>query len=262
MVAHLSRGYPVRPESVDPIRWQTWCERIEAALDDLRERVMAHCPPDLAVWMNETFVCKIFRQLAIREIRQWHCTGSSPFAHLSVPWRCTHPCASQGLWTCSVWNWLWLMFHLGNQRERFPPFWNHVQSIFFTSHTTGSHPQGEGVDPWRVLLHDPTVVRCLHWMSQGLHDFLEASSPLHPETSNESDTNWPYAPWYDGYVTQPDSPERNDADDASLLGSDTSTQSPPEYIPESESLPSSLDRLLDETFAIPEPYLPDPEWPL
>lgn len=232
VVAHLCRGYPVRPDHQCATQWRTWCDEIEAEIGHLRENVERYFP-ECRVWMHETFVCKIFRQMGIREKQQ-----PTTFQYTQVPWGCTHPHHRGRLWVTSAWNWVWVMTHLGNHAEHFSVVWSHIHQWAL------SHPLHRG-DEWTLLAHTPTLRHWLHWMSQDLHTHFEAI--LEPYTDDDtedepSDThsNPPPLP-YDGYVTQPDTPNWED-----IYSTDS----------ESDSVPSSLDTFVNETFAIPDPECP------
>lgn len=228
VVAHHSHGYPVRPPEVDPLRWRTWVERIEADVEELCTRA-TQANPAWGTWLGYTWIRKIFRQLGIRECRGlW---GDVP----SVPWGCACPCARGRLWTTSTWNWLWVMTHLGNHREQFPVLWCHLHEHALRTPT----PPG-GWDDWQFILSDSDCCRWIDRMTEQLQEHVrepddssdgESSDEPSSQETNESQ-----------YVTQLPTPEWN----WSLTDTDTS-----------DSLPSSLDNFVTETFTAP-PCPPSP----
>ena len=237
VVAHHCLGYPVRPSDQCPLQWRTWYDGIERALVYLRERVKVHWP-ECGRWLQETFVCKVFRQMAIREHRD-----PLAFRHCAVPWGCVHPCERGELWTTSVWNWIWVMTHLGNHRVDFPRVWNHIHHHALRTRT---HDAGQPDDDWSVLTTSTTLRYWLRWMSQELDDHLRGhpegcNNPIEfPESEEETDGT-PNSPHFDdqGYITQPDTPPIWDWY--------------PDTESDTESLPSSLDPFLNEAFTL----LPD-----
>lgn len=67
---HHIRGYPVRPDSVDPIEWCHWIEIVEARIRqtrdvELRDVAWARYVP----WDDDLGFTKILRQLGLREVR-------------------------------------------------------------------------------------------------------------------------------------------------------------------------------------------------
>lgn len=233
VVAHHCRGFPVRPEHRCPGLWRTWCERIERELDDLREMTERGWP-ELRPWLRETFVCKIVRQLAMRETVELHETGRTRFTDYSVPWRGIHPYTQHRLWCTSPWNWIWILTHLGNHRESFQVVWNHLHSFAWTL------PSDAG--QWDPLLQSTPLRHWLHWMSQELESHLQVNPDAgSTDTESSPPSSQVTEPSPNGYVTQPDTPEWELPEDLW----DTLTDS------ENESLPSSLDTFLYESFAHP-----------
>ena len=249
VVAHLCLGYPVRPSGTDAEQWRRWVERVERELVDLTDSVRG-LHPVWDVYMTHTFVRKIFRQLAIRECQQPHA-----WRHWDVPRGCTHPHLNDRLWTTSIWNWLWVISHLGNHREAFPILWTHLH------HHALLHPIPPG--GWRdeaFIRHDSHTCSWIHWMSQNLSDYIQDALPPEEVPSQEPEEGWdpydadPYDASPDAYVTQYDTPDWYSPTDDS----------------DSESLPSSLDHFVTDTFAsIPITVVPpasvitdkEIEWP-
>lgn len=248
VVAHHCEGYPVRPLHHCPLQWAAWRDEIEEDLRHLRERVDTHFP-DLGIWMRETFVLKIFRQLGLRErLDRYHSTPNTLGTDVQVPWGCSHPHSLDRLWSTSPWNWIWVMTHLGNQRENFPVVWNHLHRHALQLPLP---PTDASDATWSVLSSSSTLRDWLHWMSSALHHHLEPEGPpsspallddatdTTTDTTTQEDPNTPDNPeWYDGYITQPDTPQW-DADQWYHTDSD------------SESVPSSLDTYLNDQFADP-----------
>lgn len=242
VVAHHARGFPVRPPGCDATQWRTWCERVEHEIDDLR-RDTAHVWPDLPYdWLREHWIRKILRQLGIREILERHRCGHTTFDAIQPPLRCVHPHTQGRLWSTSVWNWLWLLTHLGNQREEFARIWVHVHTLAL-SRTRGLH----GMDQTHsILASSDTLYRWIRTMSDHLHEYLQSnlpdeltiSDPVETDLEEEEETEED-DPTPPHYVTQPPTPDSPSAKWWSEL--DTSES-------ESESVPSSLDTFLTETF--------------
>lgn len=222
VMAHHSLGYPVRPTDADPLLWRGYIERIEQDIEDLREQAEA-VHPTWGAWMRLTFVRKIFRQLAIRELQN----HDDVFRTIEVPLGTTHPHRTGRLWTTSVWNWLWVMTHLGNHRESFPVVWAHLhrRALEYPLPVGG----GEG---WDLIRNDPDCFHWVCWMSQELGEHIEEPSSQTTDEENEEEEGVEPSQSSQEYVTQPDTPEW--------------------YLPysdsDSESLPSSLDTFLNETF--------------
>jgi hypothetical protein len=230
VTAHLCLGYPVRPESVCPLLWRSFVERIEYDMGRLREEVGAvHAA--LAVWMSETFVLKIFRQLAIRECRALLDTHTNPpFGSTNLPRAHKHPHQQDRLWTTSLWNWTWVMTHLGNHREMFPVYWNHLCDWSWIT----PHPIP---DPVELLRDCPGSLRWLLLMTENLSNDIHPAETERTEqsedVSEETNTSTQSDETSQRYCTQPNTP------DWDLIYSDC----------DSESIPSSLDTFLNDTFA-------------
>lgn len=240
VVAHHSWGYPVRPPRIDPLRWRSWIEDIETDIDALEETVR-DIHDGWAARFRETWFRKILRQLAIRE-RQ----ASVP--RWNVPRGCPNPHTEGRPWMTSVWNWLWLISHLGNHREDFTVLWNHLHQEALLRPV----PPG-GWTEAGFLTALPNCRTWIHWMSQNLTDHLRVEEsqgwPDSPPSSQEPPTD-DESP--DRFVTQFNTPDWYQTTDDS----------------DSESLPSSLDQFVTEAFASECPPLPDPvhddppiEWP-
>lgn len=244
VTAHLCRGFPVRPDECHPTLWHTWCCRVEDEITHLREETQAIWPWLPYDWLQQHWIRKILRQLGIREIRQRHATGRTCFDHLHPPLHCPHPHTQDRLWTTSLWNWLWVLTHLGDQREEFAWVWVHVHQ-----HALSVRPP-PGTDPTLHVLSSSTVLQ--HWirlMSDNLHRLLQDANPTdtdtdsqeevtetEEETEDEESQNDPrWMKWY----TQPPTPEPEEA----VYWSDYESTDT-----DSESVPSSLDTFLFETF--------------
>ena len=226
VVNHLAKGYPERPSTTDAILWRSWCDEIESGIDHLREKVTQWFP-GCAVWMNETFVCKIFRQMGIRE--KMH---PDAFRSIQVPLGHRHPHDFKAMWSTSPWNWMWVMTHLGGQSDRFTDVWCHLHQ-----HALGYTLTGH--DAWYLITHSPTLAHWFRWMSQNLHESLETTDAVVNNDSTQSDDDdSPIHEPHEGYITQPDTPEWED-----VYTSDS----------ESDSIPSSLDTLVNEIFANSNP---------
>lgn len=192
-------------------------EDIEADIGLLREETKRWWPTSWGHWMDETFVLKIFRQLAIRERSE-----PDTFNTVLVPRGCTHPHTQGKLWTTSAWNWLWVVTHLGNHREEYGAMWRNLHQWALT------HP-GSWTSDWEFLHNNSDCRHWVHWMSQELSDYIQEGQMVHPSPI-DNDTDYVSS---QEYVTQPDTPQWE-------LPSDTDS--------DSESVPSSLDNFLNETF--------------
>ena len=239
----------MRPDDIDPTLWYTWCERIERDIEDLRSETHRLWPWLETDWLQQHWIRKILRQLAIREIRQRHTTGRTDFDHLQPPLRCPHPHSMGRLWTTSVWNWLWLLIHLVNQREDFTGVWVHVH------HYALSAPPPRHSDVTGYLLSTSVVLcRWIRLMSDRLtHLLRESETDTDPTTSGSQTTETSVTdteeeegeeestedPRWMKLYTQPPTPEPDQGTWWSD-GSGTDT--------DNDSVPSSLDTYLFETF--------------
>lgn len=224
VVACLRWGYPERPSTVEACQWRQWVERIESEIDAL-EQDLKTAPPRWSQWLQHTWVRKIFRQFAIREIQgQWN--TDRPV----IPRGC---CCTNRLWSTSIWNWLWVMTHLGNAREDFPILWCHLHRRALHMHPAEAT---EHVDPCTFLLSDPECFRWIDRMADHLEELLQEPANL-PDSDRDTSSQEPEEEEEEGYVTQEPTPDWVWA----LTDSD------------SESLPSSLDNFVTDTFAITRP---------
>lgn len=230
VVAHHCLGYPVRPYDVAPVRWRDMVDGIERDIEDLRNgaREAFEVPTGIRTWLDETFVRKILRQMAVREIHHGHWTS-----HPEVPWCCTPP----RHWATSVWAWLWVITHLGNHAEEFPTVWAHVHRHALRQ------PHGS-TDPWYLLRSDPDCCRWIQTMSQNVATLVTDVPPTTTTSTTDSQTSDSTVPTdavssQPAYLTQPDTPEPYDEPYCSLTDTDNS-----------ESLPSSLDTFLNDTFTV------------
>lgn len=233
VVAHHCLGYPPRDMAVSAVQWRAWVERIEREIRHLRETAV-ECEPTWGHWLEQTFVCKILRQMALRECRgRW-----PPNTHPTVPRGCVPPNQCGRLWSTSVWNYLWILTHLGNHRECFAEVWNHLHQLALCQ---APPPSGTWED-WHLLRSDPDCCRWIQLMSQNLADSIhttDESDPVPPppsldasQSSQGSDAHRHNVPDEPEYHTQPDTP----AWSCSLTDTD------------SESLPSSLDTFVNDAF--------------
>lgn len=247
VTAHLMRGYPSRRMDTESTTlYRRWCETIEADIEELQRTVQRAWPtlPRLGEWLRETWIRKIIRQMALRECRHRRQFGRGPFDTHNAP----YPTDATRLWTTSVWYWIWLMGHLGNHREQFDVVWTHLHA--HAARTLGT-PYEHVADFLR------SSVSLNHWMAlmdDNLHTELAARAA---ELENErdewgsvssGDTTWSQSP----SVSYPGSPERilitqpptprwcDDLLEDELEHTDS----------DSESLPSSLDTFLQESFAV------------
>lgn len=239
VVAHHSWGYPSRRDDENPIQWRRWVEEVERDIVRLTEGA-ADVDGTWGLRMHDTFVRKIFRQLAIRELRTPP-PDRVAFRRIVLPKGYVHPYDRQPprLWTTSVWNWLWVVTHLGNHREDFDVVWNHLH------HSRIHPPDAEG---WALLRHDSHCRHWLCWMSQNLSDHLrpepETNEPVSEPDPDSDEEGYHTSP--DRYATQFNTP------DWYLPTSDDS---------DSESLPSSLDQFVTEAFASESQHPPFDPWP-
>lgn len=229
MVAHHSWGYPAREDTDDPIIWRNRIERIERELDTLLCELTRY-RPSWAEATQHTWVLKIFRQLGMRETNQGWCMH-----HPEVPWGFPSPIREGHLWTTSVWNWLWVVTHLGNHREQFPTVWCHIHDRALCD---PRHPR----DAYQFLVSDTECCRWIDRMTDSIENlYREEEIPDAWDTdSNPQSCTEENEEYETGYVTQEPTPDWVWA----LTDS------------ESESLPSSLDTFVNDTFAIP----PSTEW--
>lgn len=243
VVTHLAWGYPARRVASEPAHlWRQWGGRIESDIDRLRETTREAFGDVRDRWLDQTWVLKIIRQMAIRECRaiHQHPTHQGPFDGLIVPWSIhwTHPRATGGLWSTSVWCWLWILTHLGNHREDFPVVWRHLHQHAM------AHPRLSTISD--LFRSSPTLQHWIRQMSQNIETHLASQTSLsdNPSQSSDSGCGSPEPP---AYVTQPPTPEWvHDYDTLTDQDDD-----PPDS--DSESLPSSLDTFLFETFTAVDP---------
>lgn len=237
--AHLSWGYPSRRvETEDAAVYRAWCEFVERDIDNLRGMVEEVWPDrDWSEWLYQTWVVKIIRQMAIRELRCIRETGVGPFDSVELPMGpFEHPRQHGHLWTTSVWFWIWIMTHLGNHREEFDTVWCHL------------HHHGLRTTQWVHTLQEflASSVSLNHWldrMSQNIRDHIEAPEETGEDVSTTTSTtgdgeeNVSPSP---SYLTQPPTPQyaESDEEEEALFFTDS----------DSESIPSSLDTFLFETF--------------
>lgn len=238
VVAHSSWGYPARPPSRDPFLWQTWCGRIEQELRDLRRQTEG-CSEQWTRWLYETFVCKIFRQLAIRECMELHDNNRTRFHVYTMPFGCPHPYSQGRLWSTSAWNWLWILTHLGNQREQFPRVWIRVHNVALRN------PSVQHTNPFHSLFSMDPVLK--HWIDTMADELTDT---VHPTTTDTETPDHEDAIHSLSSTTASDVPYHTQESTPPLWApwddtSDNNTDS------DSESLPSSLDNYLQDTFAIP-----------
>ena len=246
VTAHLMRGYPSRRVDTESVTlYRHWCETIESDIEDLRETVQRAWPtlPHMNQWLQETWIRKIIRQMALRECRHLRQFGHGPFDVHNAP----YPTDPKCLWTTSVWYWIWLMGHLGNHREQFEVVWTHLHAhAARTMGTTYEHVadflrSSVTLNHWMTLmsenLHSELAARAQE--EDGERDELESSSSLDSWSQSPSVSS-PGSPERI-LITQPPTPEWCDdllEDEVEHTDSD------------SESLPSSLDTFLQESFAI------------
>lgn len=145
-----------------------------------------------------------------------------------------------------MWNWLWLLTHLGNHREVFSVVWTHLHQHALGIDTT------IGIDATTdVLSTSLTLRRWIQLMSNNLSLFLQDSAvDTDPDAVNSSDRETDHDTDTqdnedDGdhspqrLFTQPPTPEPYE----NIWWSDTDNTDS-----ENESLPPSLDTFLFETF--------------
>lgn len=250
VTAHLMRGYPSRRVDTESVTlYRHWCETIEADIEDLRRTVQRAWPtlPQMDRWLQETWIRKIIRQMAIREFRHIREFGQGPFRVNEAP----YPTEATRLWTTSVWYWIWLVGHLGNHREQFEVVWTHLHA--HAARTLGTHYE-------HVADFLQSSVTLNHWMAQMI-DNLQTELAARTVEEEEADSitsstdRWstpsPSSPGSPEriLITQPPTPEwwHELWDDMNSEYTDS----------DSESLPSSLDTFLLESFAVdPTPSCP------
>lgn len=242
-MAHLGRGFPSRNIDTESASlYRSWCEDIDTDIENLRQQVQRIWPDHHSWdWLSQLWIRKIIRQMAIREVRCIRQTGGTgPFDHIVLPLGpFDHPRTHGRLWTTSIWYWIWLLGHLGNHREDFGVVWSHLQW----------HGLVQGLKATDLHQFMASSVSLNHWirqMSQNIEAHLATAPPEEENTdcqssqcssssSGSSKTDDPPP-----YITQPPSPVHSEEGCAHRYSPFTDS--------DSESIPSSLDTFLFETF--------------
>lgn len=233
---HHVRGYPIRPDSVEPVMWCRWVDEVEAQIQRTRVELQdvpwaRHVP-----WDDDLGVLRVLRQLGLREVRSDTPSESR--------WM-TGPLGVVLAGCVRQWG-------LAKAIEYWPPIQNAIRQTIDV-HTTQRHPpsthaiQYPTPNPNKNDAHDHIDHDWERWIEHTLFP-----APCSDTTMSSS------ASWWDSdeeeafmareWPVPPSSPEKDEEDDNQPFVRDTDNNDTNDS--SSSSLPSSLDPLVDEWFPL------------